>query len=68
MFHYFTLPEVYDYAAKMGYSKEDVEIQFSEYDEVWEVSFGHEYTEVWFWEFESLDAPATWYEHQEWED
>lgn len=68
MFHYFTLPEVYDYAAKMGYSKEDVEIRFSEYDKVWEVSFGQEYTEAWFWEFESLDAPATWYEHREWED
>ena len=68
MFHYFTLPEIYEYAAKMGYTKEQVEIQFCDYDETWEVSFGYEYTEVWRWEFESLDAPATWYERLVWED
>ena len=77
-FHYFTLEEVYQYAEKMGYSQEDIEITriCSEYDydldcEVawdYEVSFGHEYTEMWFWTFEDLTQPAIDYDHLTWED
>lgn len=66
MFHYFTLPEVYAYALQMGYTHEDVEVTDDE--GYYEVSFGHEYTEMWCWEFESLDAPAVDYEHMVWED
>ena len=68
MFHYFTLPEVYDYAAKMGYTPDDVEITFHEEDGYYDVSFGHEYTEMWCWEFDALDAPAVAYDHMVWED
>ena len=78
MFHYFTLEEVYDYAERLGYAREDVEIrrECAEYDyeleeEVdwqYEVSFGHEYTEVWFWVFDDLSEPARDYEHAVWED
>lgn len=68
MFHYFTLAEVYEYAARMGYDREAVEITYDEYDGVYMVEFGREYTEAWYWEFESLEAPAVYYEHREWED
>lgn len=78
MFHYFDLEEVYDYAEQMGYSREDVEVErvCVEYDydleeEVawgYEVSFGHEYSEVWSWEFEDLSQPAVDYDHSVWED
>lgn len=75
-FHYFTLEEVYQYAEKMGYSREDVEIEedYSYYEddlkvlEGYEVSFGHEYTEMWSWYFEDLTQPATEYDHLVWED
>jgi hypothetical protein len=76
-FHYFTLEEVYQYAEKMGYSREDVEIlEDSSYDydndleilEGYEVSFGHECTEMWSWYFEDLTQPATEYDHLTWED
>lgn len=66
MFHYFTLSEVYAYALQMGYTREDVEIVDA--GEYYDVSFGHEYTEMWCWEFDSLDAPAVYYEHMVWED
>ena len=72
-FHYFTLEEVYEYAERLGYTRDDVVIerQCCEYDwdldkEVawdYEVSFGHEYTELWVWTFENLEQPATDYEH-----
>lgn len=78
MFHHYTLEEVYDYAVRMGYDREDVEVERMcvEYDydldhEVaWEyqVSFGHEGTEMWVWSFEDLDEQAYDYEHQVWED
>ena len=68
MFHYYTLPEVYDYAVKMGYTHDDVEITFHEEDGYYDVSFGREYTEMWYWEFDDLDAPSTVYEHMLWED
>lgn len=66
MFHYFTLSEIYDYAMKIGYTREDVEIIGS--DGYYEVLVGCEYTEMWRWEFESLDAPAVDYEHMVWSD
>ena len=66
-FHYFTLEEVYQYAEKMGYSREDVEIEC--YDEDgYDVSFGREDTEIWSWDFEDLTQPAVDYEHLIWED
>lgn len=78
MFHYFTLEEVYEYAERMGYAREDVEIErvCVEYDwnqmkEVawdYEVSFGHEGTEVWVWTFEDLEGVSVDYEHGVWED
>ena len=66
-FHYFTLEEVYQYAEKMGYSREDVAIERYDEDE-YEVSFGHEYTEMWVWTFEDLDEQAIDYDHLTWED
>jgi len=66
-FHYFTLEEVYQYAEKMGYSREDVAIECYDEDE-YEVSFGHEYTEMWVWTFEDLDEQAIDYDHLTWED
>lgn len=78
MFEYFTLEQVYEYAERLGYEREDVEVEqyCSEYDydldqEVaWEyqVSFGHMYVEAWVWTFEDLEAQATDYEHIVWED
>lgn len=76
-FHYFTLEEVYEYAERMGYTREQVEIEEDysySYDddleilEGYEVSFGHEYTEVWSWYFKDLEQPATDYDHLVWED
>lgn len=77
-FHYFSLEEVYQYAESKGYSREDVSIErvCTEYDydldqEVaweYEVSFGHEYSEMWSWSFESLDQVAWDYDHSVWED
>ena len=43
MFHYFTLEEVYAYAEKKGFKREDVEIEKIEDEEFgsyYEVSFG----------------------------
>lgn len=70
MFHYFSLEEVYAYAEKMGYSREDVVIEDRSYDDEveYEVSFGHEYTEEWLWTFEALDGVAIEYDHIVWED
>ena len=78
MFKTFTFKEVVEYAKSLGYSREDIEIKkvCVEYDydldkEVgWEyqVSFGHEYTEVWSWTFEDLDSEAIDYDHLIWED
>ena len=78
MFEYFTLEQVYEYAERLGYGREDVDVErvCVEYDydleqEVaWEyqVSFGHEYTEAWVWTFEDLAEPATDYNHLVWED
>ena len=77
MFHYYTLEEVYNYAEKLGYSREDVEIvkelgyDYDKEEEIllgYEVRFGYEDTEVWAWEFESLDECAIDYEHMVWED
>lgn len=67
MFHYFTLEEVYEYAVRMGYGRESVEITYDDYDRVYMVEFGREYTESWYWEFESLEQPSVYYEHREWE-
>jgi hypothetical protein len=61
----------------MGYAKEDVEVEEFmgyDYDEDKEfvlsytVSFGHEYTEMWVWQFDSLEEPAVDYDHLVWED
>ena len=77
-FHPFTLAEVYAFASEHGYAPEDVTgervcCEWSEdYEQelAWqyEVSFGHEYTEVWEWVFDDLDSVAVEYEHYEWED
>ena len=76
-FNYFTLEEVYAYAERLGYSSEKVGIKEQpgyDYDNNidlvlgYEVSFGHEYTEVWVWEFEDLSQPAVDYEHIVWKD
>lgn len=66
MFRYFVLEEVYEYAEQMGYSRDDVEVEYdgSEY----EVSFGVDCSEVWVWEFEDLSMPAVDYEHCVWGD
>ena len=78
MFHHYTLEEVYEYAEQKGYGREEVDIERRcvEYDwdleqEVaweYEVSFGHEYTQVWVWTFEDLEATAIDYEHVVWGD
>lgn len=78
MFHYFVLEEVYDYAEEMGYSREEVEVErvCVEYDydreeEVaweYEVSFGHEDSEMWVWQFDDLSEPACAYDHVVCED
>lgn len=65
-FHYFSLEEVYQFAEQKGYSREDVEIV--DCGGEYEVAFGHEYSEVWAWSFESLDEVAYDYEHCVWED
>ena len=31
------------------------------------MGYGREYTESWYWEFESLEQPSVYYEHREWE-
>ena len=67
MFHYYTLAEIYAYAESFGYSYDDVEIQEAGHN-YYVVSFGHEYTEMWIWEFEDLEAPSVDYEHIIWED
>ena len=69
MFHYFTLEEVYAYAEKKGFKREDVEIKKiedgEEFDPYYEVSFGSQWYELWTWEFESLDEPAVDYYYEE---
>ena len=76
-FHYFDLEEVYQYAERLGYSREDVgvEAQYGydddtdqQYLEGYEVCFGHEYSEIWSWFFEDLEQPAIDYDHLTWED
>lgn len=78
MFKMFTFAEVVEYAQTLGYSEEDIEVVrvCSEYDydldreTAWEyeVSFGHDYTEMWVWTFEDLDGQAIDYDHVTWED
>lgn len=66
MFKPFTLEDVKEYAVKMGYSKEDVEI--IDHEDYYSVFFGNECTEFWEWEFEDLDSVATDYYHEIVED
>lgn len=66
-FHYFTLAEIYEYAKKLGYSKDEVEIE-EVCNDYYEVSFGHVFTEVWLWSFSSLEEVAFDYEHIVWCD
>lgn len=78
MFAYFTLEQVYDYAERMGCPREDIEIKetvldldYEEDQELewgYEVSFGHEYTEMWIWGFKNLEEPSVTYEHAVWDD
>lgn len=65
MFHYFSLEEVYAYAEKMGFSREQVGIEeySDDYGVEYEVSFGYEYGDRWIWTFESLDGVAIEYDH-----
>ncbi len=75
---HFTLDQVYAYAEEQGYTRADVAVErvccawSEDYEQelAWqyEVSFGHEYTEVWEWTFDELDGTAVEYEHYEWED
>jgi len=76
-FHYFVLEEVYQYAERMGYSRESVDVEpvygydydaEEEFLEGYDVSFGHEYSEAWSWFFEDLSQPAVDYDHLVWED
>lgn len=78
MYRHFTLKEVYEYAERLGYACEDVEVYkvCTEYDyeleqEVdwqYEVYFGHRYDEEWLWVFDDLDQPARDYIHSFGED
>ena len=68
MFHYFTLEEVYAYAEKKGFKREDVEIEKIDgevHGTYYEVSFGSQWYQLWTWEFESLDQPAVDYYYEE---
>ena len=68
MFHYFTLEEVYAYAEKKGFKREDVEIEKIDgevHGAYYEVSFGSQWYQLWTWEFESLDQPAVDYYYEE---
>ena len=67
MFKPFTLEDVYQYAEKMGYTREDVTIGEEIYGTI-DVDFGSEYTEVWTWTFETLDGYAIDYDHIVWGD
>ena len=78
MFHNYTLKQVYEFAEKMGYNPKEVKIERvcveydydleKEIDFEYQVSFGNAYTESWFWAFDNLADPATYYEHSIWED
>ena len=68
MFHYFTLEEVYAYAEKKGFKREDVEIEKIDgevHGTYYEVSFGSQWYQLWTWEFERLDRPAVDYYYEE---
>ena len=68
MFHYFTLEEVYAYAEKKGFKREDVEIEKIDgevHGTYYEVSFGSQWYQLWTWEFESLNQPAVDYYYEE---
>ncbi len=77
MFKPFTMEDIKEYAKKMGYAEEDIEIE--EYDDYnyetgetkkwYDVSFGREWTETWTWYFcESLEGYAEDYFHEIVED
>ena len=66
MFKPFTFEEVVAYAESLGYTRDCIEVK--KYDSEYEVSFGHEYTEIWSWTFENLNEKAVDYEHITWED
>lgn len=72
----YTIETVYEFAAAKGFTAEDVHIQIDRgywYDENdvehegeiegYTVYFGVEYEEEWFFYFDSLDEPATEWEH-----
>lgn len=73
----FTMQTVYEFAAAKGFTAEDVIIEAQHnyyYDEAtdtetegevecYTVYFGVEYEEEWFFYFDSLDEPATEWEH-----
>lgn len=70
-FKMFGLEEIYAYAEKMGFAREDVEIEMPEdlEEEYISVSFGDYYGEWWCWSFDgSLDGVAVDYEHSICED
>jgi hypothetical protein len=76
------MKEIYDFANKLGYSKDQIEIDeiiYWDYDEDpngkpmdekdYTVSFGNDYTENWVWTFENnLNGRAVDYQHNIIED
>ena len=68
MFHYFTLEEVYAYAEKKGFKREDVEIEKIDgevHGTYYKVSFGSQWYQLWTWKLESLDRTAVDYYYKE---
>ena len=70
----FTLEEVYKFAKSLGYSREQVELSDTSWEDedgseiqLW-AEFGTEYTEMWSWLFHDYNEPADEYEHLTWED
>ena len=69
MFKQFTLKEVYEYATKECFSKEEIKKEYDEYNETHIVWLGKPYVKTWIWEFDNgLKERATNYECEEWED
>lgn len=76
---YFTMKEIYNFANKLGYSADQIEIDeilYWDYDKNepmnekdYTVSFGNKYIENWVWTFENdLNGRATDYQHNIIED
>lgn len=60
-----TIEEIKEYAKTLGY---DEELDILDCDDYYEVSFGHEYTQMWVWYFDDLDGQSSDFDHLVWED